>query len=87
MEEISKDHVVIICAVYLAGEWVRPSSLGVWLPLSPDSYFLDLFSLGLLDRRMHTSNSRFLRNNNKSSVEYRLSEKGRLFAESVINDR
>ncbi len=84
MEGLSEDQVRILQVLYFDGGWVRSSGLGIWLQCSPASYFPDLLARGLVERRQHVSSTRFMRNNNRNSLEYKLSRKGALLVESIL---
>lgn len=85
MEGLSEDQVRILQVLYSNGGWVRPSGLGIWLQCSPASYFPDLLGRGLLECRQYISSARFMRNNNRNSLEYKLSREGALLVESILS--
>lgn len=85
MEGLSEDQLRILRVLYSNGGWVRPSGLGIWLQRSPASYFPDLLECGLLESRQHISSARFMRNNNRNSLEYKLSREGALLIESILS--
>lgn len=84
MDGLDKEIMKILLALHEAGEWSRPGSLGVWLPRPPSEYFSTLLEKGLIDRREHISNARFLRNKNKNSAEYRISKDGEMVVKGFL---
>ena len=83
VDGLNKEIVQLLLALHESGGWSRPGSLGVWLSRPPSEYLSLLCEKGWVDRRQHISNSRFLRNKNKNSAEYRISKDGEIVVEGL----